>query len=115
MSIFRRVIAPANDASARQHWMYLPEDGDYLVEQVTIYFLGWKLYSFTDSSRRKPRPDHLHDRRRDAIGLIPSSGRIVRMYQGYVPSSSGSDANPPRGSGVARNKRGGEVTIIIAK
>jgi hypothetical protein len=77
--ILRRVIVPADDTSARQHWMYLPEDSDYLVEQVTVYFLRWEIYRYTDTSRRKPRPDHLHDRRRDAIGLIPSSGRIVRM------------------------------------
>lgn len=53
--IFRRVRGPAERTASIQHWMYLPEDKDYRVERVTVYFLRWKLYSFTDTSRKLKR------------------------------------------------------------
>lgn len=52
--IFRRVRVPAAKWTAIGHWMRLPEDMDYRVEQVVVYFLRWKLYSFTDTSRKLP-------------------------------------------------------------
>jgi hypothetical protein len=55
--IFRRVRVPADKWATIKHWMYLPEDKDYLVEHVTVYFLRWKLYSFTDTSTSLRR-DH---------------------------------------------------------